>query len=48
MQDLFLTLKNNNIEVSDSKEKLSKIAKANSKDLYQMLILILKEHVTKT
>ncbi|MFT7004276.1 MAG: hypothetical protein ACJAWW_001633 [Sulfurimonas sp.] len=45
MQDLLLTLKNNNIEVSDSKEKLSKIAKANSKDLYQMLILILKEHI---
>lgn len=47
MQDLLLTFKKNNIEVSDSTQKLNKIAKSNSKDLYKIFILILKEHVQK-
>lgn len=47
MQDLLLTFKKNNIEVSDSTQKLNKIAKSNSKDLYKIFILVLKEHVQK-
>ena len=47
MQDLLLTFEKNSIEVSDPTQKLNKIAKANSKDLYKIFILILKEHVQR-
>jgi hypothetical protein len=48
IQDVVLMLEQNSIEVSDTKEKLNKIAKSNSKDLYQIFILLLKEHIKKS
>lgn len=47
IEDILLTLERNSLKVGDSKQKLNKIAKENSKDLYKVFILILKDHMKK-
>lgn len=44
IKNLLLTLEQNSIEVESPRQKLNKLAKSNSKDAYQIFILILKEH----